>query len=67
GRPFDIRQAVLGINQLLEEETGTLSDPPPANAEPMTRQFLRLFDGRTELPRGQMQKFLHGTGVKQTE
>ncbi len=67
GRPFDIRQAVLGINQLLEEETGTLSDPPPANAEPMTRQFLRLFDGRTELPRGQMQKFLHGTGVTPTE
>ncbi|HEX9002546.1 MAG TPA: DUF1156 domain-containing protein, partial [Blastocatellia bacterium] len=67
GQPFDVHQAVLGINQLLDEETNKVTDPPPANAEPMTRQFLRLFDGKTELLRDQMQKFLRGTGIAPPE
>jgi len=57
-----VLEALLGINQLLEEEAGGIKEPPPHNAEPFTRMLLRLFDGVAELPRDQMQKFLRGTG-----
>ena len=44
-RPFTIREALVGINQLLDDDTGTASGPeaPPPNAEPYTRQFFRIF------------------------
>jgi adenine-specific DNA methylase len=63
GREMKVLEALLGINQLLDEETGGIKDPPPVNAEPFTRQFLRLFDGVKEIPRDQIQKFLRGTGI----
>jgi len=63
GKPISVQDALLGINQLLDEELGVVTDPPPANAEPFTRQFLRLFDGQTEVPRDQLQKYLRGTGI----
>ena len=62
GKPMSVEEALLGINQLLDEELGGAGDPPPPAAEPFTRQFLRLFDGRTEVPRDQLQKSLRGTG-----
>ena len=61
-KPISVQDALLGINQLLDEEIGGVVDPPPANAEPFTRQFLRMFDGLTSLPRDQVQKYLRGTG-----
>ena len=67
GRPLSVKEAILGINQLLEEETGISKDQPPPNAEPFTRQFLRIFSGVTEQPRDQMQKFLRGTGITPDE
>lgn len=63
GRPMSVADALIGINQLLDEDLGVVADPPPANAEPFTRQFLRLFDGRTSMPRDQVQKLLRGTGI----
>ena len=65
GREFTIREALVGINQLLNDDTGTTGGPeaPPANAEPYTRQFFRLFYETTQVPRDQMQKFLRGTGI----
>lgn len=60
--PMSVKDALLGINQLLDEEAGQVAKPPPVTAAPFTRQFLRLFDGRTRLPQDQMQKFLRGTG-----
>lgn len=63
GRSMSVLEALVGINQLLDEEAGGIKDPPPVNAEPFTRQFLRLFDGVKELPRDQIQKFLRGTGI----
>ena len=57
-----VLEALIGINQLLDEEAGGVKDPPPHNAEPFTRMLLRIFDGKAELPRDQMQKFLRGTG-----
>lgn len=60
--PMSVLEALLGVNQLLDEEAGGIKEPPPHNAEPFTRMLLRLFDGKDELPRDQMQKFLRGTG-----
>ncbi len=65
-RPFTIREALVGINNLLDDDSGsTASGPeaPPPNAEPYTRQFFRIFYETTHVPRDQMQKFLRGTGI----
>jgi putative DNA methylase len=67
GKEFTVRDALIGINQLLDEESGGGKEPPPTNAEPMTRQFLRLFDGVTQQPRDQMQKLLRGTTIDPAE
>jgi putative DNA methylase len=66
-RSMSVREALLGINQLLDEEAGGVKTPPPVTAEPFTRQFLRLFDGVNEVPRDQIQKFLRGTGISPSE
>jgi adenine-specific DNA methylase len=66
GRILEPKDAVAGIVQLVEEE-GTKTEPPPVNAEPLTRQLLRIFDRRVDQPRDQMQKFLRGTGVPPEE
>ena len=65
GREFTIREALVGINQLLDDDAGATGGPeaPPSNAEPYTRQFFRLFYETTQVPRDQMQKFLRGTGI----
>ncbi|MHC1764544.1 MAG: DUF1156 domain-containing protein [Verrucomicrobiia bacterium] len=65
GREFTIREALVGINTLLDDETGTGSGPeaPPPNAEPYTRQFFRIFYQTAQVPRDQIQKFLRGTGI----
>lgn len=65
GREFSIREALVGINQLLDDDAGMTGRPeaPPANAEPFTRQFFRLFYDTNEVQRDQMQKFLRGTGI----
>lgn len=63
GRSLTVAQALVGINQLIEEETEIATDLPPVNAEPLTRQFLRIFRGKVEVDRDQLQKFLKGTGV----
>jgi hypothetical protein len=67
GKEFSVRDALIGINQLLDEETGGGKEPPPVNAEPLTRQFLRLFDGTSQQPREQMQMLLRGTTIDPKE
>ena len=66
-REFSVRDALLGINQLLDEESEHKQTPPPVLAEPFTRQFLRIFDGCSEQARDQVQKFLRGTGIAPNE
>lgn len=61
GRTISVREALIGINQLIDEDADKGKEAPPVNAEPMTRQFLRTFGGATELKRDQLQKFLRGT------
>ena len=58
---ISVREAILGINQIIDEG-GSTADIPPVNAEPYTRQFLRIFNNSAEQKRDQMQKFLRGTG-----
>lgn len=61
GRTISVRDALIGINQLIDEDTEKGKEAPPVNAEPMTRQFLRTFGTANELKRDQLQKFLRGT------
>jgi putative DNA methylase len=64
---FTVKDALVGINQLLDDESDTTSEAPPVLAEPYTRQFLRLFADKSTLERDQMQKHLRGTGVSPSE
>lgn len=67
GRTISVKDALVGINQLIDEDANKAQEPPPVNAEPITRQFLRIFDGKTEIARDQMQKFLRGSGLAPDE
>ena len=67
GRPISVKDAIVGINMLLDESSGRGLEPPPVTAEPMTRQFLRIFTGTTCQPRDQMQKFMRGSGMAPDE
>ena len=67
GRAISVKDALVGINQLIDEDTNKANDPPPVTAEPITRQFLRIFQGKTELARDQMQKLLRGSGIAPDE
>ena len=60
-RTISVRDALLGINQLIDEDSDKGKDLPPVNAEPITRQFLRIFSNAPELKRDQMQIFLKGS------
>jgi len=62
GKTISVKEALVGINQLIDEDGKGGQEPPPVNAEPITRQFLRIFDGKTEVARDQMQKFMKGSG-----
>ena len=67
GRPISVKDALVGINQLIDEDANRSAEPPPIAAEPITRQFLRIFDGKTELARDQVQKLLRGSGIAPDE
>lgn len=67
GRSITVKDALVGINQLIEEDTNRVQEPPPVNAEPITRQFLRIFEDKTKIARDQMQKFLRGSGIAPDE
>jgi hypothetical protein len=67
GKPISVLEALAGINQLLDEEVGGTKEPPPVKAEPFTRQFLRLFEEKDQIPRNEMQNYLRGTGIAPSE
>ena len=67
GRAITVKDALVGINQLIDEDSNKANDPPPVTAEPITRQFLSIFQGKTELARDQMQKLLRGSGIAPDE
>lgn len=61
GRTISVREALIGINQLIDEDADKGKEPPPVNAEPITRQFLRIFGHENDIKRDQLQKFLKGS------
>jgi putative DNA methylase len=67
GRPISVTDALIGINQLIDEDANKTNDPPPVTAEQITRQFLSIFHGKTELARDQIQKLLRGSGIAPDE
>jgi hypothetical protein len=67
GREFTLREALVGINQLIDDEEENSADPPPVNAEAFSRQFLRIFRKTAEVPNDQLQKHLRGTGMSHAD
>jgi len=71
GELLDVRDALLGINQLLddllEDTSQTGGQRPPDSAEPASRLFLRIFTNQPEIPRDELHKTLRGTGISQGE
>ncbi|MCX5862615.1 MAG: DUF1156 domain-containing protein [Deltaproteobacteria bacterium] len=69
GQVLGVRDALLGINLLLDDliagkdENGKRR--PPDAAEPASRLFLRIFQGRRSMARDELHKTLRGTGVSQ--
>lgn len=61
GRAISVKDALVGINQLIDDDADKGKEPSPVNAEPITRQFLRIFDGKVEIARDQLQKYLKGS------
>ena len=61
GRTISVRDALVGINQLIDEDADKGKEAPPVNVEPISRQFLRTFGNAPELKRDQLQKFLKGS------
>src|SRR3546814_19612107 len=60
GRTISVRDALVGINQLIDEDSDKGKEPPTVNAEPIKRQFLRTFGSAQQLKRDQIQKILRG-------
>lgn len=67
GQPLSVKDAVLGVLQVLDEEASPGVEPPPVTASPYTRQLLRMFHSGSGQPRDQVQKFLRGTGIAPSE
>ncbi len=71
GQLLDVRDVLLGINllldDLLEDRSGELTIPIPDRAEPPSRLYLRIFRGRSVIPRDELHKTLRGTGFSQTD
>ncbi|MDC0404230.1 hypothetical protein OAM26_04275 [Porticoccaceae bacterium] len=63
GREFTVNEALVGINQILDDQSESASGGTPVVCEPNTRQFLRIFAGQPSVERDQMQKFLRGSGI----
>jgi len=61
GRAISVKDALVGINQLIDDDADKGKEASPVNAEPMTRQFLRTFGTAIELKRDQVQKYLKGS------
>lgn len=63
GREFTVNEALVGINQILDDQSESESGGTLVVCEPNTRQFLRIFSRKPSVERDQMQKFLRGSGI----
>jgi len=67
GEILTVRDALIGINQLLDDliSEGGGGIRAPEEAEPTSRLFLSIFAGRDTIPRDELHKILRGTGIAQ--
>jgi putative DNA methylase len=65
--PLPLQEALLGINQLLNEDSGEPGQRPPTQAHPVSQEFLRLFGARPVLTRDELSKQLRGTTLVQKQ
>lgn len=63
GREFTVKEALAGINEIIQDQSSSNADKAPDKVEPLSRQFLRIFAKKDQIERDQMQKFLRGSGV----
>jgi putative DNA methylase len=63
GRDFSLKEALVGINQLLDDDGEKSIDALPVSAEAFSRQFLRIFRRTDQVPMDVMQKTLRGSGM----
>ncbi len=64
---LSIRDALLGINQLLDESSGAPGDRPPSIVQPVVYQYLRLFGAKAAYGRDEVSKLLRGTAIQQRD
>jgi len=65
--PLSINHALLGINQLLDEDTGSPENRPPSIVQPVAYQFLRVFADKSAMRADDVGKTLRGTGITKKE
>jgi putative DNA methylase len=63
---LSIRDALLGINQLLDESSGQPGERPPSIVQPVVYQYLRLFGTKDKYSRDEVSKLLRGTTIQQS-
>ncbi len=64
---LSIRDALLGINQLLDESSGAPGERPPSIVQPVVYQYLRLFGLKAAYSRDEVSKLLRGTAIQQRD
>ena len=64
---LSIRDALLGINQLLDESSGAPGERPPSIVQPVVYQYLRLFGTKATYSRDEVSKLLRGTAIQQRD
>ncbi|MCX5658337.1 MAG: hypothetical protein NTW19_01275 [Planctomycetota bacterium] len=64
---LSIREALMGINQLLDESSGQPGERPPSIVQPVVYQYLRLFGVKAAYSRDEVSKLLRGTAVQQRD
>jgi hypothetical protein len=64
---LSIRDALLGINQLLDDSGGQPGERPPSIVQPLVYQYLRLFGPKAAHSRDEVSKLLRGTAIQQRD
>jgi hypothetical protein len=63
-RVLSIREALAGINQILDEAGGQAGERPPSIVQPVVYQYLRLFGTKVSYSRDEVSKLLRGTAIQ---
>lgn len=66
-RVLSIRDALSGINQVLDEAGTQPGERPPSIVQPVVYQYLRLFGTTVSFSRDEVSKLLRGTAIQQRQ